>query len=200
MSKAANTSLADQGIHEEAKVQKAYDRQLLARLWPFLRPYRGVFALSLILLPMISALMLLQPYLIKVAIDEYVSKGDPDGLGRIGGYFLAALLAEFCLLYIQYYLTMWLAQHALADLRATLFAHLGRLPQRYFDRNPVGRIVTRLTTDVDVLNEAFSSGGMTIFMDLLTLGGIVGVMLWIDWRLALVTFSAVPILLFSIDF
>jgi ATP-binding cassette subfamily B protein len=191
---------SDQGIHEEADVQKAYDRDLLFRLWPFLRPYRGIFALSLVLLPLISALMLVQPYLIKVAIDEYVSRGDAAGLARIGVFFMSALVAEFCLLYVQYYLTMWLAQHALADLRAKLFAHLGRLPQRYFDRNPVGRIVTRLTTDVDVLNEAFASGGMTIFMDLLTLAGIVGVMLWIDWRLALVTFAAVPILLFSIDF
>jgi ATP-binding cassette subfamily B multidrug efflux pump len=201
VSKDASTDpTEDRGIHEEAQVQKAYDRQLLARLWPFLRPYRGVFALSLCLLPLISALMLLQPYLIKVAIDDYISQGEPAGLTRIGTYFFGALLAEFCLLYIQYLLTMWLAQHALADLRSALFAHLGRLPQRYFDRNPVGRIVTRVTTDVDVLNEAFSSGGMTIFMDLLTLGGIVGVMLWIDWRLALVTFAAVPILLFSIDF
>ncbi len=191
---------SDQGIHEEADVQKAYDRDLLFRLWPFLRPYRGIFALSLVLLPLISALMLVQPYLIKVAIDEYVSRGDAGGLARIGMFFMSALVAEFCLLYVQYYLTMWLAQHALADLRAKLFAHLGRLPQRYFDRNPVGRIVTRLTTDVDVLNEAFASGGMTIFMDLLTLAGIVSVMLWIDWRLALVTFAAVPILLFSIDF
>ena len=200
MSDVADKASANQGIHEEAQVQKAYDRDLLGRLWPFVRPYRSVFVLSLVLLPMISALMLVQPYLIKVAIDEYISKGDPGGLTHIGGYFLAALLAEFALLYVQYYLTMWLAQHALADLRRELFAHLGRLPQKYFDRNPVGRIVTRVTTDVDVLNEAFSSGGMTIFMDILTLAGIVGVMLWIDWRLALVTFAAVPILLFSIDF
>ena len=200
MSNESGQSTTDRGIHEEAEVQKAYDRDLLWRLWPYLRPYRGTFALSLMLLPMISGLMLLQPYLIKVAIDDYVSQGDAAGLARIGGFFLAALLVEFVLLYVQYFLTMWLAQHALADLRAKLFAHLGKLPQRYFDRNPVGRIVTRLTTDVDVLNEAFASGGITIFMDLLTLAGIVGVMLWIDWRLALVTFSAVPILLFSIDF
>ena len=104
---------SDQGIHEEADVQKAYDRDLLFRLWPFLRPYRGIFALSLVLLPLISALMLVQPYLIKVAIDEYVSRGDAAGLARIGVFFMSALVAEFCLLYVQYYLTMWLAQHAL---------------------------------------------------------------------------------------
>jgi ABC-type multidrug transport system fused ATPase/permease subunit len=95
---------------------------------------------------------------------------------------------------------MVVAQKSLADLRLALFEHLEQLPQAFFDRNPVGRLVTRLTTDVDVLNEMFATGSMTIFMDALTLSGIIGVMLWIDWRLALVTLSVVPILLVAIDF
>jgi ATP-binding cassette subfamily B multidrug efflux pump len=144
--------------------------------------------------------MLVQPYLLKLGIDHYVTAGDAAGLSRIALFFCLAVMGEFAALYFQYYFTMVVAQNSLADLRNELFAHLERLPQAYFDRNPVGRLVTRLTTDVDVLNEAFASGAMTIFMDLLTLAGIVGIMLWIDWRLALVTLSAVPLLLLAIDF
>jgi len=144
--------------------------------------------------------MLVQPYLLKLAIDRYVDKGDVAGLARIAGFFCLAVIGEFLALYWQYYLTMVVAQNSLADLRLALFEHLERLPQSFFDRNPVGRLVTRLTTDVDVLNEMFATGSMTIFMDALTLVGIVAVMLWIDWRLALVTLSVVPILLIAIDF
>jgi len=170
------------------------------RLWRFIRPYRATFWLSVAILPVISGLMLVQPYLLKVAIDRYVEHGDVVGLTRIAGFFCLAVAGEFVALYFQYWLTMVVAQKSLADLRVALFSHLERLPQRYFDRNPVGRLVTRLTTDVDVLNEMFASGAMTVFMDALTLVGIVAIMLWIDWRLALVTLSVVPILLFAIDF
>jgi ATP-binding cassette subfamily B multidrug efflux pump len=170
------------------------------RLWQYLRPYQRTFWLSVAILPVISGLMLLQPYLLKIAIDRYVEHGDAAGLGRIATFFALAVVGEFLAVYWQYYLTMVVAQHSLADLRVALFAHLEQLPQRYFDRNPVGRIVTRLTTDVDVLSEMFASGAMTIFMDALTLLGIVSIMLWIDWRLALVALSVVPIVLVTIDF
>jgi len=144
--------------------------------------------------------MLVQPYLLKIAIDRYVEHGDAAGLTRVAGFFLLAVILEFVAVYYQYYLTMVVAQKSLADLRVALFAHLERLPQRYFDRNPVGRLVTRLTTDVDVLSEMFASGAMTIFMDALTLLGIVAIMVWIDWRLALVAMSSVPLVLLTIDF
>lgn len=144
--------------------------------------------------------MLLQPWLLKLAIDRYAARGDAAGLARIGAFFLLAVTGEFVALYVQYWLTMIVAQRSLADLRRDLFAHVERLPQSFFDRNPVGRLVTRLTTDVDVLNEMFASGSMTLFMDALTLSGIIGVLLWVDWRLALVTLSVVPVLLVAIDF
>ncbi|MEW6270869.1 MAG: ABC transporter ATP-binding protein [Thermodesulfobacteriota bacterium] len=187
-------------IHAEDGVTAAYDAELLRRLWRFIRPYRGTFWLSVAILPVISALMLAQPYLLKVAIDRYVERGDAAGLTRIAVLFALAVAGEFVALYYQYYLTMVVAQKSLADLRVALFTHLERLPQRFFDRNPVGRLVTRLTTDVDVLTEMFASGAMTVFMDALTLVGIVAIMLWIDWRLALVTLSTVPLLLIAIDF
>jgi len=166
----------------------------------YIRPYRSTFLLSMAILPIASGLMLVQPYLLKIGLDHYVATSDLPGLSRIAALFLAAVLGEFAALYFQYYFTMVVAQKSLADLRNDLFTHLERLPQGYFDRNPVGRLVTRLTTDVDVLNEAFASGAMTVFMDLLTLASIVAIMLWIDWRLALVTLSAVPVVLLAIDF
>ena len=190
----------DRGIHAEEAYVPAYDAELVRRLWKYIQPYRRTFWVSVAILPVISGLMLAQPYLLKIAIDRYVEHGDAAGLGHVALLFSLAVVGEFLAVYWQYYLTMVVAQHSLADLRVDLFAHLEKLPQRYFDRNPVGRIVTRLTTDVDVLSEMFASGAMTMFMDGLTLLGIVTIMLWIDWRLALVALSVVPVVLVTIDF
>lgn len=187
-------------IHVEARLGRSHDAELVRRLWRYIRPYRRTFVAAATVLPLASAFMLAQPYLLKVGIDRTVARGDLAGLLGVATLFLLATIGEFATLYLQYYLIVLVAQRSLADLRADLFAHLERLPQSFFDRNPVGRLVTRLTTDVDVLNEAFASGAMTIFMDGVTLAGIVGVMLWIDWRLALVTLAAVPALLVAIDF
>ncbi len=191
---------AAEGIHAEAELDRAYDAELLFRLWHYVRPYRAVFWALLTVLPVASALMLLQPYLLKIGIDRYVESGDVAGLSRVAGVFFLAVLGEFAALYLQYYLTMSVAQRSLADLRRDLFDRMETLPQGFFDKNPVGRLVTRVTTDVDVLNEAFATGAMTIFMDLLTLTGIVALLLWLDWRLALVTLTVVPVLLLAIDF
>lgn len=189
-----------QGIHAEAELERSYDAELILRLWHYVRPYRVVFWALLTVLPIASGLMLLQPYLLKVGIDRYVETGDVAGLSSVALIFLLAVLAEFVALYLQYYLTMSVAQRSLADLRRDLFDHMERLPQAFFDKNPVGRLVTRVTTDVDVLNEAFATGAMTIFMDLLTLTGIVALLLWLDWRLALATLTVVPLLLLAINF
>jgi ATP-binding cassette subfamily B multidrug efflux pump len=191
---------ADAGIHAEEAYVPGYDLELVRRLWTYLRPYRGTFWASVAMLPVISGLMLAQPYLLKIAIDRYVEHGDAAGLTRVAMLFCLAVIGEFLAVYYQYYLTMVVAQKSLADLRVDLFRHLERLPQRFFDRNPVGRLVTRLTTDVDVLSEMFASGAMTIFMDALTLLGIVAIMVWIDWRLALVALSTVPLVVLTIDF
>lgn len=190
----------DEGIHAEEELERAYDAELLARLWHYVRPYRVIFWALLTVLPLASGLMLLQPYLLKIGIDRYVETGDVAGLSGVALVFFLAVLAEFAALYLQYYLTMSVAQRSLADLRRDLFEHMERLPQAFFDKNPVGRLVTRVTTDVDVLNEAFATGAMTIFMDLLTLSGIVVLLLVLDWRLALVTLTVVPILLLAINF
>ncbi len=150
--------------------------------------------------PISAALSLLQPYLLKTAIDEHVSNGDSAGLLVTGALYGAAMIGEFGFLYLQYTLTMRVAQRALADLRLELFTHVLRLPARFFDRNPVGRLVTRLTTDVDVINEMFASGGLTILMDVATLVGIIVLLLVIDFRLALVTLSVIPVVALAVNF
>ncbi len=186
--------------HREEALGKAYDARLIRRLWGFIRPYRGIFWLSVICLPLNATCMLTQPYLLKLAIDGYVTAGDASGLGRIGLFYVAAIIGECTFFYAQYYLTMLVAQRSLADLRVQVFAHVQRLPMSYFDRNPIGRLVTRLTSDVDVLNEMFAAGAMTIFMDVLTMAGIVLIMVSIDARLALASLVVMPVLVLGINF
>src|SRR5581483_5294173 len=148
-------------------------------LWRYVRPYRRHFILSVICLPLTSAFLLAQPYILKFAVDGYIAHNDAEGLARAGLLFVAALVGEFVFFYLQYQATMTVAQRSLSDLRVDLFNRLQELPASFFDRNPVGRLVTRLTTDVDAINEAFTAGTLTIFMDVLTLVGIVVIMLTI---------------------
>jgi ATP-binding cassette subfamily B protein len=193
-------SVATDDLQQEVALGRAYDARLMRRLWAYIRPYRRAFWLSLLLLPLISACSLVQPYLLKLAIDHYITGGDTAGLLRLGCIYALAMVAEFTLFYVQYVLTMQVAQRSLADLRRALFVQLQQLSAAFFDRNPVGRLVTRLTTDVDVINEMFAAGAFTIVMDVVTLLGIVVIMLAIDWHLALVTFSVLPVLFLAINF
>jgi ATP-binding cassette subfamily B protein len=179
---------------------KAYDARLLRRLWTFVRPHRGVFWAALLLSPLNQIFSLVQPYLLKIGIDRYMAAGDVAGLHALGLVFLAAVAGEFVSLYGQQYLTMVVAQRSLADLRVTLFARVLRFPMRFFDRTPVGKLVSRITTDVDVLNEMFAAGAMTIVLDVLKLVGIVGFMLWIEWRLAVTSLVLLPIMAIGIDY
>ncbi len=189
----------NEGQHE-ADLGKTYDLALLRRLWGYIRPYRAKFIVALVCLPLTSACLLAQPYLLKLGVDWYIERGDAAGLTRIGLLFACALLGEFLFFYTQFQATMLVAQHSLADLRRDLFAHVQELPSSFFERTPVGRLVTRLTTDVDAINEAFSAGTLTIFMDLLTLVGIVVIMLSIDFYLAVVTLALLPPLLIALNF
>lgn len=197
---AAGRQLPPAQSHEEGDLGRAYDGRLMRRLWIYIRPYRRTFTASLLCLPVTAALALVQPYLLKVAIDDYVAVGDTAGLMWIGAAYALTLLGELALLYLQYYLTMVVAQRSLAALRLDLVTHMQRLPARFFDRNPVGRLVTRLTTDVDVINEMFAAGALTMMMDGVMLLGIVAILLVIDWRLALVTLTVTPVLAYGINF
>jgi len=195
----SNTTPPPGGAEEQA-LGKAYDARLIRRLWHYIRPYRRDFWLSVACLPAISVFALTQPYVLKVAIDRYIATRDTRGLALMGVLFGGLLIGEFIFLYLQYYWTMLVAQKSLADLRVDLFAHVQQLEAAFFDRNPVGRLVTRLTTDVDVINEMFAAGAMTILMDLVTLTGIIAIMLAIDTRLALVSLSLLPFMALAIDF
>ena len=179
-------------IHEDHSVGKAYDSRLVRRLWRYVRPHRILVTLSLVLLFAVSAVQLVQPYLIKVVIDDHIAERRLEGLGLLALLFLGALVGEFLLRFAQIYVLERTGQNVVLDIRKEVFVHLQRLPASFFDRNPVGRLMTRLTTDVEALNEVFTSGLVMILADLVKLIGIVVILLWMDWRLALVTFAVLP--------
>jgi ATP-binding cassette subfamily B multidrug efflux pump len=171
---------------------KAYDRHLMRRLLAYLRPYRLGVAAAIVLLFGGAAMELVGPWLTKVALDRAIPAHDMRLLGRVVAGYVASLVAAFAFEYLQTVLTTWLGQRVMLDLRMELFAHLQRLSLRFFDRNPVGRLMTRVTNDVEALNEMFSSGVVTGFGDLFTVVLIFGAMLRLEWRLALVTFTVMP--------
>lgn len=179
--------------HEDEVDARKPDRALLGRLIGYLRPYRLAVAASLALLFAGAALELAGPYLTKVALDRAIPDEDLRLLGWLVGAYVLSLVLAFVCEYADALLTTWLGQRVMFDLRAEVFAHLQRMSLRYFDRNPVGRLMTRVTNDVEQLNDAFSSGLVTIFGDVFTLLFIVGMMLQLDWRLALVTFTVLPL-------
>ena len=185
---------------QEEFLGKAYDFRLIKRLWRFILPYKRLFLVAMVLLPLQQAFGLAQPYLMKVGIDQYIANRDLWGLNSVGLLFLGALAGETATVYFHYYLTMRVAQRCLADLREAVFSHVQKLPMSYFDRNPVGRLVTRMTTDVDVLQEMFSSGVMTLISDFVMVVWIVGIMLYLDVKLALVSLALIPPMAIAINF
>jgi ATP-binding cassette subfamily B protein len=186
--------------HREEIFGKAYDLRLIRRLWQFILPYKGLFWLSVLLLPLQQAFGLAQPYIMKVAIDRSIAGADLSGLQGPGLLFLLFLVGEAVTFYFHYYLTMLVAQRCLADLRVAVFSHVQKLPMAYFDRNPVGRLVTRMTTDVDVLQEMFAAGVMTLVSDFIMVGWIIVIMLSIHMKLALVSLALLPLMILAVNF
>jgi ATP-binding cassette subfamily B multidrug efflux pump len=180
--------------HDDEVLGKAYDARLMRRLLTYLYPYRGRVALAASAIVGHSILELAPPYLTKVVIDTYIPSGDLSGLGFTAAIFLLTLSGSFALEYLQTWTLQILGQRIMFDMRMQVISHLQRLDLRFYDRNPVGRLMTRVTTDVDVLNELFTSGVVSVFGDLFTLVGIMGVLIWMDWRLALVAFSVLPLI------
>ena len=182
------------GFKEQALSEQS-DWALMRRLWRFMAPYKLRFLGSLVLLPLLSALQLAQPYLLKVIIDEQITPGRWEGIELWLGLMVAALLAGEFLSVVQIYWMQYAGQSALHDLRMELFGHVQTLSVSYFHKNPIGRLMTRLTTDVESLQEALSSGMVTMLGDLFKLTLIVVILLRLDYRLALVSFVVVPPLL-----
>lgn len=181
------------GFHEDDPVGKSYDWRLLRRLLGYLRPYKAAVVVAFLLIVAMAALDLVGPYLTKVAIDRYIARGDAGGLASVAALYLLSLVAAFAVRFGQVFVLQMTGQKIVLDLRRQIFAHLQRLHVGYFDANPVGRLITRVTSDVDAVNELFTSGVVTVFGDLFTLFGIMGVMLAMNARLALVTFAVIPL-------
>ena len=184
-------------VHEEEALGKAYDARLMRRLLGYLRPYWGRAALAVTILIAASGLQIVGPWLTQLAIDDAIPRGDSAALGRLVALYVAALVLLFALQYVQQVVTAWIGQRIMLDLRGQIFAHLQRLDLRFYDKNPVGRLMTRITNDVETLNELFTSGIVTVFGDIFTLVFIVAAMLSMDWQLALVTFTVLPFVVFA---
>jgi ATP-binding cassette, subfamily B, multidrug efflux pump len=181
-------------IHDEEVLGKAYDAVLMRRLLGYLWPYRLQAAVALASIICASILQLAQPYLMKLAIDRYIATADLAGLDRVALGFLAILLGSFALEYLQTWVLQMIGQRIMFDMRMEIYGHLQRIDLQFYDRNPVGRLMTRVTTDVDVLNDLFTAGVVSIFGDIFTLLGIMIVLVVLDWRLALLAFSVLPLI------
>lgn len=204
-------------LHEEEKLGKVYDSQLMRRLLRYVKPHARMASMAVVLIILSSFLQLIGPLVVASAVDLYIAPvqeesqmsgavravraalppdlGPAQGIVWLGGLYLVATVLSFGILYLQAYIMLLMGQKVMFDLRQEVFAHVQKLPVSYFDRNPVGRIVTRVTTDVAALNELFTAGLVSIFGDIVLLVGIVGLLFWLDWRLALVAFTVLPLLL-----
>ena len=208
----------DADRHEEESI-KSFDAGLTRRLMRYLRPYRWQAAASVVLVILSSLMEIAGPAIVAIAIDLFVkpmsgssrigvsaSIGDwladrgvvlepIAGINLAAGLYLVTLVSGFALLYTQMVMMNLMGQFIMYDLRKQIFSHLQRVDVQFFDRNPVGRLMTRVTTDVDALNELFTAGFVAIFGDIFVLVGIVGVLFWMNWKLALVLFSITPFII-----
>ena len=200
---------------EEEVLGKAYDGRLMRRLLTYLRPYKWHVVVALAAIILKSGLDVLGPFLTKIAIDKYLAKspnshsyshswiGDRlsdaplTGIAQIGALYVGILIFTFTLEFIQTYLMQWTGQKVMFDLRKQIFRHLQYMQVAFFDKNPVGRLVTRVTTDVDALNEMFTAGVVSIFEDVFVLAGIIAIMMKMNWKLALITFAVLPVIVYA---
>ena len=196
---------------EEEVLGKAYDSRLMKRLLGYLRPYWVQVTIALVSIVLKSAADVAGPFITLLAFDLYLAPkagSHPwfaqhlatnrlSGINQVCALYVGLLLFSFFLEFLQTYFMLWAGQKVMFDLRSQIFRHLQYMHIAFFDKNPVGRLVTRTTTDVDALNDMFTSGVISIFEDVFVLAGIVGVMLWVDWRLALITFAVLPVIVLS---
>ena len=179
-------------MQDEEVLGKAYDARLMRRLIEYLRPYRKQVLFAFLLIVVDAALETIPPLLTMLAIDRYIAVADAGGLAIVAGAYILTLAVKFGTEFIQALTLQRTGQRIMFDMRMQIFRHLQNLSPSFYDRNPVGRLLTRVTTDVDVLNELFSSGLVSVFGDVFTLLGIIVAMLLLDWRLALVTMAVIP--------
>src|SRR5438552_4461244 len=181
-------------MQEEEVLGKAYDSRLMRRLITYLRPYKRYVALALALILLESSLEVAFPWLTKIAIDGYIAAANLRGLATIAVIYVVLLLLRFFCASAETYVLQNTGQKIMYDMRMQVFRHLHTLSPSFYDKNPVGRLITRVVTDVDVLNELFSAGIVSIFGDIFTLAGIVIAIMIMNWQLGLVTLSVVPLI------
>src|SRR5580700_2613648 len=193
---------------EEEVLGKAYDSRLMKRLLTYLRPYKWQVTVALVSILIKAGADVLGPYLTKVVVDRYLapvhglhtpldrflSNKSLVGIAQIAALYVGLLVFSFLLEYLQTYYMQWAGQKTMFDMRAQIFRHLQRMHIGFYDKNPVGRLVTRVTTDVDAVNEMFTSGVVSIFEDVFVLAGIIAIMLRMNWKLALITFAVMPLI------
>src|SRR5579863_8989533 len=192
--------------NEEEILGKAYDSRLMKRLLKYLRSYKWRVFVALASIVLKAGADVLGPFLTMVAIDRYLAPAHQapslltkwlsprplTGIAQIAAIYVGLITFSFLLEYLQTYLMQWAGQMVMFDLRSEIFRHLQRMHIGFYDKNPVGRLVTRVTTDVDALNDMFTSGVVSIFEDVFVLSGILGIMLCVNWKLALITFAVLP--------
>jgi ATP-binding cassette, subfamily B, multidrug efflux pump len=183
------------GIYEDEIVGKVYDRRLMRRFIRYVLPYRRLVVWALLMLPLVAATKLAQPWILKIAIDNHIVAGKMAGLPMLAAGFLGIIFLESFVTFAEVYLLQYVGQKVMYDIRVELFSHIQRLSARFFDQTPVGSLVSRLTSDIEVLGEMFAAGIVTVVGDILVLAGIVGIMLWMNVKLSLVTFSVLPVLI-----
>jgi ATP-binding cassette, subfamily B, multidrug efflux pump len=179
-------------VNDEEVLGKAYDARLMRRLIGYLRPYRKQVLFALLLLVVDAALETIPPLLTMLAIDRYIAAGNAGGLAVVAGAYVLTLAVKLGTEFVQALTLQRTGQRIMFDMRMQIFSHLQNLSPSFYDRNPVGRLITRVVTDVDVLNELFSSGLVSVFGDVFTLMGIIVAMLILDWRMALITLMVLP--------
>ncbi|GAC1430035.1 MAG: ABC transporter ATP-binding protein [Chloroflexota bacterium] len=181
-------------IDDEGMAGKAYDARVMRRLVPYVRPYGTRVVLGIVLLLLIALADLAGPFLTKVAIDAHIARGDLAGLTPVALLYLGSLLVSFAVRYAHQLLMTDLGQHVMYDLRMAVFGHLQRMSIAFYDRNKLGRLLTRVMGDVATLNEMVTSSAVAVFGDVFTLGAIMIVLLLLNWQMALISFAAFPIL------
>ncbi|MBM2845890.1 MAG: transporter-like protein, partial [Bacteroidetes bacterium] len=184
-------------MNEEEILGKAYDGTLMRRLLKYLRPYKWQVVLGILLSIAVSAMEAVRPYFTKIAVDENIAQGDRYGLLMTTLFFLGVMVVRGVIQYFNTYLTQWVGQRTIFDLRMEVFEHLQHRGLKFFDKNPIGRLITRVTNDIEVLNDMFSSGIVMVFSDVFTIIGILYFMFSMDWELALISLSVLPLLFYG---
>jgi ATP-binding cassette subfamily B multidrug efflux pump len=196
-SKPQDSQKDSHGDSEDEILGKAYDANLMRRLLKYLKPYIKWVVIAIILTIGVALASTIRPYLTKVAVDNYIANKDAIGLRNTILLLLGSIFIQGILQYSMAYLTQWIGQKTIYDLRMELFRHLQKLSMSFFDRNPVGRLTTRLTNDIEVLNEMFSSGIVMVFADIFTIAGILFFMFSLNWQLTLIALSVIIPLIYA---